>query len=81
VAAPSVYRRQLIEAGALSVAASRDIAAALGLPILLLDEAGERAARRHIEQGERGAKVMAIPSGLAPWQADALAARERRRPT
>jgi len=81
VASPSAYRRQLIDAGTLSVSARRDIAAKLGLPILALDDAGARAAVRHIEQGEHGAKLMLMPAGLADWQEAAIAARERRRST
>jgi hypothetical protein len=72
------YRQELIAAGLLSPSAARDSVPLNGRTILRLDDAGKRAALRHLEQGERGARLMAFPLGLAPWHEHALDMRVRR---
>jgi hypothetical protein len=66
-----------LRAGTISVGSQRDIAAALGLQVLRLDDRGRRAAEQHREQGANGAAVMAIPLGIPPWLEAAFAQRER----
>jgi hypothetical protein len=74
----TAYRQELIRAGFLRTSAAREAAISEGRSVLRLDDAGRRAALRHIEQGEKGARLMVFPQGLAPWHEMALATRERR---
>lgn len=72
------YRQELIAAGFLLPSAARDSYPLNGRAVLRLDDAGKRAALRHLEQGEGGRRIMLFPLGLAPWHEEALTKRERR---
>lgn len=75
---PGVYRDRRYRAGLI---ASGRLIPLDARPTLRLDARGRAVTRRHIEQGDEGRQVLAVPPGyfeLPAWQVRALEARERR---